>query len=156
MSMTDPIADLLTRIRNAHLAKHDRLDVPTSKLKLEICRILKEEGLIRNFRLVDARPVARPVSPRPLQMRSVETGPGNGRVASTLRIFLRYSEEGSPAITHLQRVSRPGRRVYRMASDIRPVLNGVGVGIVSTSQGLLTDRQARERRLGGEVLCEIW
>jgi len=142
MSMTDPIADLLTRIRNAHLAKHDRLDVPASKLKLEICRILKEEGLIRNFRVVEAR--------------AVEVRPANGRPTSTLRIFLRYSEEGAPAITHLQRVSRPGRRVYRMASDIRPVLNGVGVGIVSTSQGLLTDQQARERRLGGEVLCEIW
>jgi small subunit ribosomal protein S8 len=132
MSKTDPIADLLARIRNAHLAKHDRLDLPASKLKLEICRILKEEGLIKNYRLVEGRP------------------------ASTLRLFLRYDGEGSPAIRHLERVSRPGRRVYRVANDIRPVLNGIGVGIISTSQGLVTDRQARERRLGGEVLCEIW
>ena len=133
MSMTDPIADLLARIRNAHIAKHDRLDVPSSKLKLEVCRLLKEEGLIRNFRLLE----------------------GDGPVKS-LRVFLRYSEDGTPAILNLQRVSRPGRRVYRGADDIRPVLNGLGVGIISTSQGLLTDKQARERRLGGEVLCEVW
>jgi small subunit ribosomal protein S8 len=132
MSKTDPIADLLTRIRNAHLSKHDRLDVPASKLKAEICRILKEEGLIKNFRTVEAQP------------------------AGKLRIFLRYSPDGSPAITHLQRVSRPGRRVYRGADSIRPVLNGLGLGIISTSQGLLTDAQARERQLGGEVVCEIW
>jgi len=133
MSMTDPIADLLARIRNAHIAKHDRLDVPSSKLKLEVCRLLKEEGLIRNFRLLE----------------------GDGPVKS-LRVFLRYSEDGTPAILNLQRVSRPGRRVYRGADDIRPVLNGLGVGIISTSQGLLTDKQARERRLGGEVLCELY
>lgn len=133
MSMTDPIADLLARIRNAHIAKHDRLDVPSSKLKLEVCRLLKEEGLIRNFRLLE----------------------GEGPVKS-LRIFLRYSEDGTPAILNLQRVSRPGRRVYRGADEIRPVLSGMGVGIISTSQGLLTDKQARERRLGGEVLCELY
>jgi small subunit ribosomal protein S8 len=152
MSMTDPIADLLTRIRNAHLAKHDRLDVPSSRLKVEICRILKEEGLIRNFRLVDGRAA----EPRPAAPTAARPTNGRALTSSALRIFLRYTDEGTPAITHLARVSRPGRRVYRMASDIRPVLNGVGVGIVSTSQGLLTDRQARERRLGGEVLCEIW
>lgn len=133
MSTTDPIADLLARIRNAHIAKHDRLDVPSSKLKLEVCRLLKEEGLIRNFRLLD----------------------GEGTVKS-VRIFLRYAEDGTPAIQNLHRVSRPGRRVYRGADEIRPVLNGMGVGIISTSQGLLTDKQARERRLGGEVLCELY
>ena len=133
MSTTDPIADLLARIRNAHIAKHDRLDVPSSKLKLEVCRLLKEEGLIRNFRLLDAE------------------GP-----VKNVRIFLRYSEDGTPAIQNLARVSRPGRRVYRGADEIRPVLNGMGVGIISTSQGLLTDKQARERRLGGEVLCELY
>lgn len=132
MSKTDPIADLLTRIRNAHLSKHDRLDVPSSKLKAEICRILKEQGLIKNFRTLEAQPSAK------------------------LRIFLRYGDDGSPAITHLQRVSRPGRRVYRGADSIRPVLNGLGLGIISTSQGLLTDSQARERQLGGEVVCEVW
>lgn len=132
MSMTDPVADLLTRIRNAHMAKHDRLDVPASKLKVEICRILKQEGFIRNFQLQESRPVG------------------------TLRIFLRYSSEGLPAISHLARVSKPGRRVYRGADAIKPVRNGLGLGIVSTSQGLLTDQDARKHRLGGEVLCEVW
>jgi small subunit ribosomal protein S8 len=132
MSNMDPVSDLLARIRNAHLAKHDRVDVPTSRLKAEICRILKEEGFIRNFRLLDGAPV------------------------QVLRIFLEYDGSGSPAISHLQRISKPGRRVYRGADDIRPVLNGRGLGVISTNQGLLSDKQARERRLGGEVLCEVW
>jgi small subunit ribosomal protein S8 len=133
MSMTDPISDLLTRIRNAHLAKHDRLDVPFSKLKFEVCRVLKEEGFIRNFRLLET------------------DGPSN-----SVRVFLRYAPDGTPAIRNVLRVSKPGRRVYRGADDIQPVRNGLGVGILSTSQGLLTDRQARERRVGGELLCELW
>ena len=132
MSMTDPIADLLTRIRNAQIAKHDRLDVPVSRLKVEIAKLLKDEGFIKNFREIEAVP------------------------QGTLRIFLRYSTEGVPAISHLQRVSKPGRRVYRKAEEIQPVRNGLGNGIVSTSQGLLTDAQARERRVGGELLCQIW
>jgi len=132
MSTTDPIADLLTRIRNAQIAKHDRLDVPVSRLKVEIAKLLKDEGFIKNFREIEAVP------------------------QGTLRIFLRYSTEGVPAISHLQRVSKPGRRVYRKAEEIQPVRNGLGIGIVSTSQGLLTDAQARERRVGGELLCQIW
>jgi len=133
MSMTDPIADLLSRIRTAHLAKHDRLDVPASKLKNEICGLLKEQGYINDYELVEDDPVK-----------------------SQIRIFLKYTPEGNPMIRHLQRVSKPGRRVYRGAEDLRPVLNGLGVGIVSTSQGLLTDKEARQRRVGGEVLCEVW
>jgi small subunit ribosomal protein S8 len=131
--MTDPISDLLSRIRNAHLAKHDRLDVPVSKLKLEICKLLKEEGFIKNFRVLE----------------------GDAPTA-TLRVFLRYSAEGVPVINNLERISKPGRRVYKGADEIKPVRNGLGLGIVSTSQGLLTDVQARERRVGGELLCEIW
>jgi len=131
--MTDPISDLLTRIRNAHLAKHDRLDVPVSRLKLEVCRLLKEEGFIRNYREIEV------------------DGPVN-----SVRIFLRYSGEGEPAINNVKRISKPGRRVYRRAGEIQPVRNGLGVGIVSTSQGLLTDGQARERKVGGEILCELW
>jgi small subunit ribosomal protein S8 len=133
MSMTDPIADLLTRIRNALIAKHDRLDTPASKLKLEVCRILKQEGYIEDFEALEGKP------PR-----------------QDVRIFLRYGESGEPAIRHIQRVSKPGRRVYRKADDIRPVLNGLGVGVISTSKGLLSDTQAREHRVGGEILCEIW
>ena len=132
MSMTDPIADLFTRIRNAHLAKHDRLDLPASKVKVELCRLLKEEGYIKSFRVLERQP------------------------ADQLRVFLRYTPEGDPAIQTLRRVSRPGRRVYMKADQVRPVLNGLGLGIISTSQGLLSDTQARDRRVGGEVLCEVW
>jgi small subunit ribosomal protein S8 len=132
MSMTDPIADLLTRIRNAHRAKHDRLDVPASNLKMEVCRILKEEGYIKNVEMVEGEP------------------------RSVIRVFLAYNKEGKPGIQRMQRVSTPGRRVYRGADQIKPVLNGLGIGIVSTSKGLMTDRQAREQRVGGEVLCEVW
>jgi small subunit ribosomal protein S8 len=130
--MTDPVADLLTRIRNAHLAKHDRLDVPASKLKAEICRVMKESGFVEDFRVIDNPP------------------------QNTLRVYLRYSDEGQPAIQHVHRVSKPGRRVYRKAEAMKPVRNGLGVGIVSTSQGVLTDAEARQRQVGGEVLCEIW
>ena len=132
MSMTDPIADLLSRIRNAQIAKHDRLDVPMSKLKLEVVKLLKDEGFVKNFREIEGVPVG------------------------TLRIFLRYTQEGVPAISNLERISKPGRRVYRKADEIQPVRNGLGIGIVSTSQGLLTDAQARERRVGGEILCQVW
>ncbi|MEM1202114.1 MAG: 30S ribosomal protein S8 [Acidobacteriota bacterium] len=132
MSMTDPIADLLTRIRNALLAKHDRLDVPASKLKRNICALLKQEGFIQDFETIEHQP------------------------QDLLRIFLRYSPEGLPAVRRMARVSKPGRRVYRGADDIKPVLNGLGVAIVSTSRGLLTDREAREQRVGGEILCEVW
>ena len=132
MSTNDPISDLLTRIRNAHLAKHDRLDVPTSRLKVEMAKILKDQGFVRNFRVVEDTPV------------------------NKLRIYLRYDDLGTPAIAHMERVSKPGRRVFRKAKERDPVRNGIGVGIVSTSQGLLTDSQARERGVGGEVLCHIW
>ncbi len=132
MSMTDPIADLLTRIRNAILAQHDRLDVPTSRLKESMSDLLKREGYIDDFETLEGEP------------------------QGILRIFLRYSDEGVPAIRRLARVSKPGRRVYRGADGIKPVLNGLGVAIVSTSKGLLTDRQARAERIGGEILCELW
>lgn len=133
MTMTDPVADLLSRIRTAYLAKHDRLDVPLSKLKLEICRILKEQGYVESFELI-----------------------GEDAVKKSVRIYLRYTPDGDPLIRRIKRVSKPGRRVYKGAEEIRPVLNGLGVGIISTSQGLLTDSEARQRRVGGEVLCEVW
>ena len=132
MSMTDPIADLLTRIRNAILAKKARFDIPVSKVKLEVCRLLQEEGFIRSFQRVEDSPVDR------------------------IQVDLRYDQQGRPAIERIERVSKPGRRVYRGADDIKPVLNGLGVGIISTSKGLLTDTQAREQRIGGEFLCQIW
>lgn len=132
MSSNDPIADFLTRIRNAHLAKHDRLDVPSSRIKVELAKILKDQGFIRNFRVVEDTP------------------------SNKLRVYLRYDDLGTPAIAHMERVSKPGRRVYRKAAQIDPVRNGIGVGILSTSHGLMTDDQAREQGVGGEFLCEIW
>lgn len=132
MSMTDPIADLLTRMRNALMAKHDRLDVPYSKLKRSLCGLMKDEGFIDDIEVIEEPP------------------------QNTLRIYLRYSAEGVPAARRLKRVSKPGRRVYRGADEIKPVLNGLGVAIVSTSKGLVTDSQAREQRIGGEILCELW
>ncbi|OLE51812.1 MAG: 30S ribosomal protein S8 [Acidobacteria bacterium 13_1_20CM_3_53_8] len=130
--MTDPIADMLTRIRNAIGAKHSRVDIPASKLKLEIARILKEEGYINNF---------------------VVKGDGARRV---IRIFLRYDARGTSSITHLERVSRPGRRVYRGAGEIPRVLGGYGINIVSTSRGLMSGKTARRENVGGEVLAEIY
>lgn len=132
MTMTDPISDLLARIRNAILAKKDRLSVPTSQLKLEVCSVLKDEGYINGFRLIEGHPV------------------------NDIQILLRYNDQGVPAISHMERVSKPGRRVYKGADDLDTVRDGLGVGILSTSQGLLTDSQARERRVGGELLAEIW
>ncbi|MCA1641602.1 MAG: 30S ribosomal protein S8 [Acidobacteria bacterium] len=130
--MTDPIADMLTRMRNAIASKHSRVDIPASKLKLEIARILKEEGYINNF---------------------VIKGEG---VKRTLRIFLRYDTRGTSSITHLARVSRPGRRVYMGSTDIPKVLGGYGVNIVSTSRGLMSGKRARRENVGGEVLAQIY
>jgi small subunit ribosomal protein S8 len=130
--MTDPIADMLTRIRNAVAAKHSRVDVPASKLKLEIARILKEEGYINNF---------------------VLKGEGPKRL---IRIFLRYDARGTSSITYLQRVSRPGRRVYVPSQKIPRVLGGYGINIVSTSRGLMSGKTARKENIGGEVLAEVY
>jgi small subunit ribosomal protein S8 len=130
--MTDPIADMLTRVRNAVSAKHSRVDVPASKLKLEIARILKEEGYINNF---------------------VVKGEGPKKV---VRIFLRYDARGTSSITYLARVSRPGRRVYVGSDKIPRVLGGYGVNIVSTSRGLMSGKTARRENVGGELLAEIY
>jgi len=130
--MTDPIADMLARIRNAVAAKHSRVDVPAAKLKLEIARILKEEGYINNF---------------------VLKGEGPKRL---IRIFLRYDARGTSSITYLQRVSRPGRRVYVPSQKIPRVLGGYGINIVSTSRGLMSGKTARKENIGGEVLAEVY
>ncbi len=132
MSMTDPVSDLLTRIRNATSVRHDRMDVPASKMKLEIAKILKQEGYIRTFKMV-------------------EEGP-----QGTIRIYLKYADDGEPVIHGLRRISRPGRRVYRGVGELSKVRNGLGVAVISTNRGVLTDEQARGLQVGGEVLCEIW
>ncbi|BCW92954.1 MAG: 30S ribosomal protein S8 [Acidobacteriota bacterium] len=132
MTMTDPIADFLTRIRNAVMAGKDRVDVPASRLKLELTKILKEEGFIRTFKVL-------------------EEGP-----QGTIRLYLRYSPEGEPAIHGIERVSRPGRRVYMGVDELPSVRRGIGIAVVSTSKGLMTDARARELRVGGEVMCKVW
>ncbi len=132
MSMTDPIADMLTRLRNATMVRHDRTDVPASKMKLEIAKILKQEGYIRTFKVL-------------------EEG-----TQGVLRIYLKYSPDGEPVIHGIQRVSKPGLRVYRGVEELPKVRNGLGVAVVSTSRGVVTDEQARRLGVGGEILCEIW
>ena len=130
--MTDPIADMLTRIRNAIMAKHTRVDIPGSKLKLEVARILKEEGYINNFITKGDKPIF------------------------SIRIFLRYDAKGTSSITHLSRVSKPGRRVYVGATKIPRVLGGYGVNIVSTSRGLMSGKNARRENIGGEILANVY
>jgi small subunit ribosomal protein S8 len=131
--MTDPIADMLTRIRNAARAKHPRVDLPASKLKAEIARILKEEGYISTYKVVE-----------------------DGKTKKILRIFLKYTPDRRPVITDLRRVSRPGCRTYVGKSEIRAVVGGMGVSILSTPRGLMTGRTARRTGVGGELLCEVW
>jgi len=130
--MTDPIADMLTRIRNAIRANHTRVDIPGSKLKMELARILKDEGYINSY-----------------------TTKGEG-IKYMIRVFLRYDAKGTSSITHLSRVSRPGRRVYVGSGDIPKVLGGYGVNIVSTSQGLMSGKAARAANIGGEILAEVY
>ena len=130
--MTDPIADMLTRIRNAIAANHPRVDIPGSKLKMEVARILKEEGYINNY---------------------VVKGEGPKYI---IRVNLRYDTKGNPSITHLARVSRPGRRVYVGSEGIPKVLGGYGVNIVSTSRGLMSGKQARKEHIGGEILAQVY
>lgn len=130
--MTDPIADMLTRVRNAITAGHTRVDIPGSKLKMEVARILKEEGYINNY---------------------VTKGEG---VKNSIRIFLRFDAKGTSSITHLSRVSRPGRRVYVNAAQIPNVLGGYGINIISTSKGLMSGKNARKENMGGEILAEVY
>lgn len=129
---TDPIADLLTRIRNGASARHPRVDMPSSKLKVEIARILKDEGYLANFKVVEEK----------------------GK--KTLRVFLRYTPDRRSVITDLKRISRPGSRRYIGKTGIRPVVGGMGISILSTPRGLMTGQSARKQGVGGEVLCEVW
>jgi len=130
--MTDPIADMLTRIRNGITSRHDRIELPSSKLKVELAKILKIEGFISNFKVVEE-------GPQP-----------------TLRLYLKYSNDGEPVIHGIERISRPGRRVYRGKEEIPQVLGGLGLAIVSTSQGVLSGQDAVRKGVGGEVLCQVW
>jgi small subunit ribosomal protein S8 len=137
--MTDPISDMITRIRNAVTAKHTRVDMPASKLKAEIARILQDEGYIQGFRLVEEPPEREGRQPR-----------------HVIRMFLKYGPHGEKVITGLQRISRPGRRVYLGVDDVAPVLGGLGTSILTTSHGVMTGRAAKKAGVGGEVLCNVW
>ena len=132
MSMTDPIADLLTRIRNANAIKLPQVDAPASKIKRGVAEVLKSSGFIRDYRIIE------------------------GEVQPTLRVFLKYGPDGELVINEIQRVSKPGRRVYRGVEDIPKILNGLGIAILSTSKGILSDQDARKERVGGEVLAQVW
>jgi small subunit ribosomal protein S8 len=132
MSLTDPVADFLTRVRNAIRARHQKVDVPASKLKVELARILKEEGYISNFK------------------------PTEKDGHKILRIYLKYGANNEAAMSKLERISKPGCRVYVGRNEIPRVLGGMGINIITTPRGVMTGRDARKQGLGGEILCEIW
>lgn len=132
MAMSDPIADMLTRIRNAGKAKFNSIDIPGSKLKTDLARVLKDEGFIRNYKFI------------------------KDNKQGILRVYLKYDEEQTNTIIGLERVSKPSRRLYVKSRDIKPVLNGMGIAVLSTSKGIMTDKQARSEKLGGEILCNVW
>jgi small subunit ribosomal protein S8 len=132
MVMTDPIADMLTRIRNANIVRHEKVEIPTSKVKKQIAEILKREGFIRDAEYVE----------------------DNNR--GIIRIFLKYGPNNERVITGLKRISKPGLRVYTKSQEVPKVLGGLGIAILSTSQGVLTDKEARQAKAGGEVICYIW
>lgn len=134
MTMTDPIADMLTRIRNANIAMHDDVTMPSSKLKEALAEVLKREGYIGDFTVTEA----------------------DDRPGRKLHIELKYSPERERVISGIKRVSKPGLRVYSKSSEVPRVLGGLGISVLSTSQGLLTDREARKRKVGGEILCQVW
>ncbi|MFD1673050.1 30S ribosomal protein S8 [Agrilactobacillus yilanensis] len=132
MSLTDPIADYLTRIRNANMVRHDSLDVPASRVKTALTEILKREGFIRDYEVIE------------------------DDKQGVIRIFLKYGKNDERVITGLKRISKPGLRSYVKADDVPKVLNGLGIAIISTSTGIITDKEARQKNVGGEVLAYIW
>jgi small subunit ribosomal protein S8 len=132
MTMTDPIADMLTRIRNALMASYNSVDIPNSRLKVDIAKVLKSEGFIRNYKIV------------PNDQQGI------------LRVIFKYDENGEAIISGLKRVSKPGRRIYAKTDKMPTVLNGFGINVISTSKGIMTDKDARKMRVGGEILCAVW
>ncbi len=132
MTLSDPIADMLNRVRNAGKAKFNSLDIPGSKIKTEIARVLKREGYIRNYKFI------------------------KDNKQGILRIYLKYDRNQKSAIYFLKRVSKPSRRVYVKSDDVQPIFNGTGISIISTSRGIMTDKEARASKVGGEILCNIW
>lgn len=132
MGMTDPIADMLTRIRNALMASYDTVDIPGSRMKINIAKVLKAEGFIKNFKLID------------------------NKKQGIVKIYFKYDENGDPVLGGLKRVSKPGCRIYTKGDRIPQVLNGFGINILSTSKGIITDKEARKLGVGGEIICSVW
>ncbi|MCU0599590.1 MAG: 30S ribosomal protein S8 [Desulfobacterales bacterium] len=132
MSMSDPLADMLTRIRNAGKAKLNSVDIPGSKMKAALANVMKEEGFIRNFKFI------------------------KDNKQGIIRVYLKYDRNDAHVIYGLERVSKPSRRVYTKNKDVKPVLNGIGISVLSTSKGIMTDKQARQENVGGELICKIW
>ncbi len=132
MSMSDPIADMITRIRNAGKAKFGKVDIPGSKLKFEIAKVMKSKGYIKNYKFIE------------------------DSKQGVLRVYLKYGEDREHVILGLERVSKPSRRYYVKGNEIKPVLNGMGISVLSTSKGIMADKEARNENVGGEVLCNIW
>jgi small subunit ribosomal protein S8 len=147
--MTDPVADMLTRIRNANRIERPAVDMPATALKRSIAQVLKDEGFILDYQVGEL--VEGSQSHPEFQARSDAKGS-----RALLRIFLKYGPEGEQIIRHVERGSRPGRRLYRRHGQLQPVLDGLGIAILSTSRGVMSDRQARSKRLGGELLCTVW
>ena len=142
--MTDPIADMLTRIRNASRIERPIVDIPATTLKQRVAQVLKDEGYIHDFQ------VGRSEADEFVAVNS-PTDPKR-----VLRVILKYGPDGEKVIQHIQRVSKPGRRIYLKGKELRPVLDGLGIAILTTSRGVMSDRQARAQRLGGEILCKVW
>jgi small subunit ribosomal protein S8 len=132
MALTDPIADMLTRIRNAGKAKFNSVDIPGSKVKVEIAKVMKNEGFIRNYKFIK-----------------------DGK-QGVLRVYLKYKDDQGHVILEMKRMSKPSRRIYVGANDVKPIYNGLGIAILSTSKGILTDKQARKENVGGEVICTLF
>jgi small subunit ribosomal protein S8 len=132
MAMSDPIADMLTRVRNAGKAKFNSVDIPGSKMKFELAKLLKEEGYIRNYKFI------------------------KDNKQGILRVYLKYNEKQEHSILRIDRVSKPSKRVYMKGKDIKPVYNGLGISVISTSKGIMTDKHARKNNIGGEIICNVW
>jgi small subunit ribosomal protein S8 len=147
--MTDTLADMLTRIRNANRIERPAVDMPASRLKVNVAQVLKDEGFILDYQV--GRIAADEQGQKMFQQEK-----DLGRPQTLLRVFLKYGPEGERVIRHLARASKPGRRLYRRAAELKPILDGLGISIVSTSKGVMSDRRARAQRLGGELLCTVW
>jgi small subunit ribosomal protein S8 len=147
--MTDPLADMLTRVRNASRIERPAVDIPATRLKIAVAQVLKDEGFIHDYH------VGR-VATDEHGMSAFQDDMDLSRPHAILRIVLKYGPEGEKVIRHIERASRPGRRLYKGSRDLKPILDGLGISIISTSKGVMSDRRARAQRLGGELLCTVW